>query len=176
MKRLVRLTLSLSFLIAIASVCHAQTQAEEAAIPFRISSFDTPFAMQGEFEGEYRILPDSIEILIKKAVVRVGTHCPYKGRRRLGAITFGLAMATGEKSWKRSTVSPPYIVERVLTPGDQIEFGAIYFSIPRYADLDLQKQWLLVQMSDLVMDMPDGKPMEAYAFAHSCRDIFYGKK
>ena len=176
MKRLVRLTLSLSVLIAIAAVCHAQAEGEAAAIPFRISSFATPFAMQGEFEGEYRILPDSVEILIKKATVRDSTHCPYKGRRRLGTITFGLATATGEKSWKRSTMSQPYIVERVMTPGDEIEFGAIYFSIPRYADLDLQKQWLLVEMTDLVLDVPGEKPLQGYAYVHSCRDIFYGKK
>lgn len=176
MKRLVRLGLSLSFLIAAATVCHAQTEGEGAAIPFRISSFGTAFAMQAELAGEYRILPDSIEILVKKAVVRDSTHCPYKGRRRLGAITFALATARGEKSWRRSTMSAPYMVERMMTPGDEIEFGAIYFSIPRYADMDLQKHWLLVQLSDFVLDVPGEKPIEAYAFAHSCRDIFYGKK
>jgi hypothetical protein len=176
MKRLVRLTLSLSFLITTAAVCHAQTSNDPVAVPFSISSFSTRFAMQGEFEGEYRILPDSVEILVKKAVVRISTNCPYKGRRRLGTITFGLAMAAGEKSWKRSTMSQPFIVERVMSAGDEIELGAMYFSIPRYADLDLQKHWLLVQMSDFTLDLPDEKPREGAAFAHSCRDIFYGKK
>jgi hypothetical protein len=176
MKRLVRLTLSLSFLIALAVVCHAQTTGEPEAVPFRISSFATPFAMQGEFEGEYRILPDSVEIIIKKAVVRISTHCPYKGRRQLGTITLGLATTFGEKGWRRSTVSQPFIVERVMSSGDEVELGAMYFSIPRYADLDLQKHWLLVQMNELVLDLPGEKPLEGYAFAHSCRDIFYGKK
>ena len=57
----------------------SEASPEPQAVPFHISSFDTPFAMQGDFEGEYTVYPEAIRVRLTKALVRVGTHCPYKG-------------------------------------------------------------------------------------------------
>src|SRR5687767_8844801 len=66
-------------------VVSVSTKAQDADVPearpFNISSLNTPFAMQGDFKGEYRIYPDWIEVKVTKANIHISHHCPYKGRR-----------------------------------------------------------------------------------------------
>lgn len=165
-------------LVAILLLCPLAVQPQETvlpeAVPFHISSYETAFAMQGDFEGEYRVYPNSVEISLTKAVVRIGQHCPYKGRREFGALSFWLATSTPEGRWKRDSTSEKFAVRRIMIPGDEYSFAPVHFSIPKEATTDLSQRWFVVQMDDLTLDLKD-EPAEGFAFAHSRRDIFTRK-
>lgn len=155
----------------------AQVIAEYEPVPFRISSLDTAFAMQGDFEGEYTVYPEGVSVRLTKALVRIGTHCPYKGAREFRAISFALARLNDEGRWKTELRSLKYAVGRVMVPGDEYRFDGVEFFIPKRLTTDLSKHWLVVQMDDWVLNFPLGaEPTEGFAFASSCRDIFTKKK
>ena len=164
--------LALIVLLVASSLAKAQDAGGPDARPFNISSLNTAFAMQGDFEGEYRIHPDRIELKVAKANIRISEHCPYKGRRLLSAMKFGLAVSTDDGRWKVANWSQEFFVEQVMSPGDTHSLGELYFYIPKDDSIDLSKHWLVVQMEDTVLDVPEEKRRKGYAYAHSCRDIF----
>jgi hypothetical protein len=65
-----------------------------------------------------------------------------------------------------------FFLEQVMSPGDMHSLGELYFDIPKDNSIDLSKHWLVVQMEDTVLDIPEERRRKGYAFAHSCRDIF----
>lgn len=164
--------LALIALLLFAASTNAQVEDIPKAHPFKISSVNTAFAMQGEFEGEYRIYPDRIEFNVTKADIRIGRHCPYKGRRLLSGVRFNLAVATDEKRWRIAAESNQYFMEHVMLPGDARSLGELYFNIPIDPAVDLSKHWLVVIMGDDVLDLPATERRSGYAVAKSCRDIF----
>lgn len=168
----------LGCLVLVTLLTFALARAQDADVPethpFAISSLNTPFAMQGEFEGEYRIYPDRLELKITKADIRISEHCPYKGRSLLSAVKFGLATSIDDKRWKIAIAGQELLLEQVMRPGDLHSLGELYFYIPIDDSIDLSKHWLVVQMTDTVLDVE--KPQKGYAYAHSCNDIFTRKK
>ena len=164
--------LALVVLLIISPLAKAQNGGSPEAHPFSISSLNTAFAMQGDFEGEYRIYPDRIELKVTKANIRISEHCPYKGRRLLSGVKFGLATSTEDKRWKMVDAGQEFFLEQVMSPGDMHSLGELYFDIPKDNSIDLSKHWLVVQMEDTVLDIPEERRRKGYAFAHSCRDIF----
>lgn len=160
-------------LCPLAGQAHSPTEPD--AIPFHFCSYDTGFAMQGDFEGVYRVYPKSIEVSLSKAVIRISQHCPYKGRREFAALSFRLATNTPEGRWHTVFKSQKFFVNRIMSPGDEYSLDSINFSIPKEETTDLSQHWFVAQMDDLVLDDPRGGPSEGFAFAHSCRDIFVQK-
>jgi hypothetical protein len=154
----------------------AQDSVAPEAVPFHISSFDTPFAMQGDFEGEYRIYPRSIEVSVSKAVIRISENCPYKGRREFAALSFRLAFDTPDGKWDMDFESQKFFVNRIMIPGDEYTLGPVRFSIPKEETTDLSKHWFVVQLDDNTLDGPRGGQVPGFAFAHSRKDIFIPKK
>jgi hypothetical protein len=165
---------ALFLLCAAAGVCEAQTAGEPKAVPFHISSLGSAFAMQGDFDGEYRVYEEGIEVRLTGGLVRISPHCPYKGRRVFGAIRFALTTAR-EKGWKMVSTSEKFWVERIMLPNDQYQLGPISFWIPKESGADLSKHWMVVQMDDITLDIPDGEERDGYAIAHSGRDIFVSR-
>ncbi|HEV7843182.1 MAG TPA: hypothetical protein VGO69_05765, partial [Pyrinomonadaceae bacterium] len=146
------------------------------AVPFHFSSYDTGFAMQGDFEGEYRVYPRSVEISLSKAVIRISEHCPYKGRREFAALSFRLATNTPDGKWDMVFESQKFFVNRIMIPGDEYPLEPTRFSIPKEETTDLSKHWLVVQLDDNTLDDPQGRHIPGFAFAHSSKDIFIPKK
>lgn len=148
-------------------------------VPLHISSFNTPFAMQGDFEGEYRVYPGRIEVRLTKTDIRISEHCPYKGRRLLSAIALSLATSTDDtevNKWKIVYPGQSHPLNRVMSAGDTASLGELYFTIPFDKATDLSKYWMVIKMTDTSLDVsldaPKEERMMGYAFAHSCRDIF----
>lgn len=164
--------LTLLVLIIISPLTKAQDGSGPEARPFSISSLNTGFAMQGDFEGEYRVYPDRIELKVTKANIHVSERCPYKGRRLLSAVKFGLATETDDGRWKIAHEGQEFILEQVMSPGDSQGLGELYFSIPKDDSVELSKHWLVVQIEDTALDVPEEKRRKGYAFSHSGRDIF----
>jgi hypothetical protein len=151
----------------------AHNASKPVAIPFHFTSYDTPFAMQGEFEGEYRVFTTSVEVRLTKAVVRIATHCPYKGQRQFAALRFILASDKPNGKWDATFKSPKLMVGWVMKPGDEYVFrGDIYLNIPKETTTDLSKFWLVAQMDDFILDTKGGEPQAGYALAMSCKDVF----
>lgn len=174
-----------SLLIALLLLCPTVALAQEqpealahnaskpVAMPFHFTSYDTPFAMQGEFKGEYRVFSNSVEVRLTKAVVRIVEHCPYKGLRQFAGLRFILASEKPDGKWDPTFKSPKLFVNWVMKPGDVYVFeGDIYLNIPKEATTDLTKFWFVAQMDDLILDYTKGEPRPGYALAMSCKDVF----
>lgn len=166
------LFLAMAALLLLSTPAAAQDDWGAEARPFRVSSLGTPFAVQGEFEGEYRLYPNWIEVVVTKANVRVSEHCPYQGRRLLSSLKFRLATAYGERGWRLVGTGPAFALDRVVRPGDMFGMGELYFHIPVDDDLDLSRHWLVAEVEDTALDIPGGDRERGYAFAHSPRDMF----
>ncbi len=166
--------LALVVLLSVSPLAGAQSAFSPEAHPFTISSLNTPFATQGEFEGEYRVYPERVELRVTKANVYLSEHCPYKGLRLLSAVKFGLAAGTDGNRWKTVGAGKEFLMEQVMSPGDTYSLGELYFDIPRDSSIDLSKHWLVVQMEEFALELPEERQRKrpGYAFAHSRRDIF----
>ena len=167
-----RMFLALLVCLIVLPLAKAQDDSGPEAQRFKISSLNTPFAMQGDFEGEYRVYPDRIKLKVTKAEISISEHCPYKGRRLLSALKFDLATATEGKSWKMIDAGHAMILNEGLSPGDKVTLDELHFDILTNDSIDLAKHWLVVQMADNVLDVPAEKRRDGSAFAHSSRDVF----
>lgn len=166
------LVLTLIAFFTILPVAKAQSTDALKAGTFHISSLNTAFAMQGDFEGEYRIHPDRIELKVTKADIRISNHCPYKGRRLLSAVQFKLITKTEDGKRKTSSLGQEFHLEHVMGPGDSHSLGEMNFHIPIDGSIDLSQHWLLVQMDEITLDDPQEGPTKGFAFAQSCKDLF----
>ncbi len=164
-------------LIVVSSVCPSVTwrqhPSESSAVPFHISSRGTAFGMQGTFDGEYRVYPNSIEITVTNATIYISEKCPYQGRREVATIKFGLATGIAEKRWKTASRSESFAVGRVMSPGEEHTLTSLHFSIPKETSTDLSKHWFVVELEDVILDLgEEEKRRTGYSYAHSDRSIF----
>jgi hypothetical protein len=167
---------ALMILLVVSISTKAQDADVSEARPFHISSLNTAFAVQGDFKGEYRIHSDWIEVKVTKANIRISHDCPYKGRRLLSAMKFGLATNTDGKRWNIAHAGQEFFLERVMRPGDVHSLDELYFHIPIERSTDLSRHWLVIQLEDVVLDVAKEKQLKGYAYAHSCKDIFCDQK
>lgn len=153
------------------SVAGARSTDDPEAKPFHISSRGTAYGVQGEFEGTYRVRDSSIEVHVRKGTLYVSEHCPYRGRRRINYIKFGLWNEEATK-WRVENSAPPSYLHVVMSPGEEHLLSDLHFSLPKEGGLDLAKRWLVVEIQEDALDAPieDGK--KGYAFVHSCTDMF----
>lgn len=162
----------LLLLVLCAAGARAQRTIESSGTPFSISSVNSPFAMAGTFDGEYRVLDDSIEVTITSVSIHLRDYGSYHGRRKLSFINVGLATAREPRGWKVISRARALPVGEIMRPGDQyLTRQKMRFHLPREGSPDLTKCWLLVEMGELSLDSND-EDKAGWAFAHSARDIF----
>ena len=154
-----------------ASAVQAQNAGETSPVSFKISSINSPFALAGTFDGEYRIRADAIEITISNAAVYLRDNCPYKGRRQLAFINVALASSNAAGKWTVINRGRAIPVGETMTPGDEYLADKMRFTIPKDSALDLSNCWLVVEMGELSLDSSDEDKV-GYAFAPSDRGIF----
>ena len=164
--------LALVALLAVSSWATAQDAGAQDAGPFGISSLNTAFAMQGVFEGEYRVYPDRVEVRIAKADIGISEHCPYKGRRLLTGVRVGLVTSADGGRVKGVSWAEEFYLEQVMSPGDEHSLSELRFSVPRDKSVDLAAHWLAVEMGSYALDLPAERLGKGFAYAYSCRDIF----
>jgi hypothetical protein len=163
-----------STLVLCASASNAQSPAQPESHPFSISSLNTPFAVQADFEGEYRVYPDRIELKLKKKEILVRDNCKYRGRRLLTGARISLAETT-ETSWKLDIQGSIAPLQHEMRPGDKWSLGETTFQIPLHSAIELPLHWLVLQIEEISLDagdVPEGESKTGYSFAHSPRDVF----
>jgi hypothetical protein len=147
--------------------------ARQQNVPFTISSLGTAFGVQVKVEGTYTPYETYVEVNVERILIHVSEHCPYQGRRFVNTIAVGLATTTTRGGWEIENRSLPVYVERVLLPREEYRLAGLHFQIPRNADTDLSKRWLVVETEETSLDLPDGdRDEKGYHFAHSRRNIF----
>jgi len=171
MKYLLMAMLALSGL----STAQAQQDFSPEPQPFYISSVNSAFGVQGKFEGEYRVYPDRIKLKVTKAEILVSRNCPYQGRRQISALRFDLAKRLENKKWNSIKGGQDFFLNEVMNPGDKITFHDLYFDIRFDALTDLSQHWLMVQIEDTALDVPEERLRKGYAFAHSSCNLFSHK-
>ena len=160
------------FLLVSSPVAKSQVANQSDPIPFSISSLNSGFGVQAEFEGKYAIYPDRVEVSISKADITVSKHCPYQGRRLVTAVKIGLATTTENGGWKIAYPSEPLAVGQVMSPGEIDRLGEFHLTIPLNGEIDLARYWLVVQMEANALDLPEASGRLGYHYAHSRCDIF----
>lgn len=168
--------IAFSFVAQIAVKAQDTVVAASSSNKFHISSLNTPFAMQGDFEGEFRVLPDSIQINLNKTDIYLSDHCQYKGGRLLSHIRFGLVTKVENDKWRVTVKSEMLPLNKIMYPLDEYSVGTAYFSIPIDKTIDLPSSWLVIEMGDNPLELINGKKIEGFAFAKSRRDIFTSKE
>jgi hypothetical protein len=149
----------------------AQTSVLSEGQSVEISSLNTPFAVQAQFSGKFRVYPSGIALEFDKSRIRVSEKCPYKGRRLLTTLKVSLATST-DKGWKLVSSAPPISIQRVLKANDSIDLGELKFLIPLTEHLELPGHWLVVQIDETSLDGDDLESADGVSFAHSDRKIF----
>jgi hypothetical protein len=170
------LAYTLMVFLAMSTLAKAQDTEVSKIGAFHISSLNSPFAMQGIFEGEYQVYPNRIAVKLAKADITLTDRSPYKGRRLLSTVTFSLTTMMDDKRWKIVYHGQAYSLERVMSPGDTVKLAEIDLSIPMDETIDLSKYWLVVEMAETLLDAPGEKCIAGYSYAHSRRDIFFDSK
>ncbi len=132
--------------------------------------------MQADFEGEYRVYPDRIEVKVTKAVIRIRDDSPYKGRSILSSVRLGLAAEVGGKRWAPVSMGPEVSPGRTMRPGDVYDLGELHIDITTGASVDLSKHWLVARMEEVILDAQGEEGQRAYSFAHSPKNIFAQKR
>jgi hypothetical protein len=147
--------------------------ARQQKVPFAISSLGTPFGVQVKVEGTYTVNETYVEVSVERALVYVSEHCPYQGRRYVNTLSVGLATTTPRGRWDIENTGLPVLVQRVMGPRDEYRLAGLHFQIPRGAGTVLAKRWLVVEIEETAIDLPDdAREVKGYAFAHSRRNVF----
>jgi len=153
----------------------AQQPDEARPVSFKMSSVKG-FSMRGSFEGEYRILPDAIELKITKGDILLADNAPYRGSRMLDHLTFGLATLPADgKGFQpiKTSWSKPLNIEKIMRPLDKHSFENVYFSIPKGKTVDLSKVWIVAMMTVDILEPYEGmKQKTGFSYAHTCQNIF----
>lgn len=166
------LLLAALLLVLCAAVAPAQTAVEASGTPFSISSIKSPFAMAGNFDGEYRVRDNAVEVTISSASIYLRHYGSYLGRRELSYINVGLASANESRGWRIVSRARAFPIGETMRPGDSyLATQKMRFHIPKESSIDLTKCWLIVEMGGLTLDS-DNEDKVGWAFAHSDRDIF----
>jgi len=161
-------------MILMMSLSAASTMAQDGfskeSQSVEISSLKTPFAVQAQFSGKFRVYPSGIALEFDKSLITVSENCPYKGRRLLTSLKVGLATKT-DKGWKVVGSAPTIAIQRVLKANDSIDLGELKFLIPLTERLELSDHWLVLQIDETTLDGEFDRA-EGVSFAHSDRHIF----
>jgi len=148
----------------------AQDSVSPESQPLKISSLNTPFAVQSQFSGKFKVYPSAIALEFEKSLITVSEHCPYKGRRLLTTLKVSLATST-DKGWKLVGSAPTIPIQQVLKANDSIDLGELNVLIPLTEPLELSKYWLVLQIEETSLD-GDLESPTGVSFAHSDRQIF----
>lgn len=166
----------LTALLVFPSFVKAQKIEDVGPISFKMESVKG-FAMRGSFEGEYRILPGSIELKITEGSIFLADNTLYRGSRMLKNMTFSLAELT--KNGRRfqlikTSQSKPLDITKVMRPLDTYNFADTYvFSIPIDETTDLSKVWIVAKMNIDNLELLEGKMAKSgYTLAHTCQNVF----
>ena len=142
-------------------------------VPFTVSSLGTAFGVQVKIEGTYTVNETYVEVSVERAFIYVSEHCPYQGRRFVNTLAVGLAMNSPRGGWEIENRGLPVFVERVMGPREEYRLAGLHFQIPRNEGTDLSKRWLVVEIEETALDLPDHeRDGKGYHFAHSRRNIF----
>jgi hypothetical protein len=164
-----RKILAIAFFLFMPLLVNAQD-----ASPLHISSLDTAFGVQVDFEGELLLFPERVEVRLRNARIYVSEKCPYQGRRHLSEVSIGLARKE-QKSWKIISRSNAQHLDLVMRPGEASNLGELTFFIPRNQIEELSGHWLVVQLEGTSPDAFLEKEQQVHFFAHSRRDIFVSR-
>jgi hypothetical protein len=164
------LRLSFSLLLLGMPAVYAQSVDDPESKPFQMSSRGSPFGLQAEFEGTYRIYDSSIEIYVSKVTFYVSEHCPYQGRRMLNYIKF--ALWNPELPKRVESRSLPRYVALIMSPREEHTITDLHFTLPKESTLDLSRRWLVAEMQEDALDTSGEDNGKGFAFVHSCKHIF----
>lgn len=162
-------------LLSVVTFVQAQTNENAASGTFKVSSLnDGFFAFVGEFEGNYRVFPERVEVEVTRGKIILRDISAYRGQRELKGLSVGLAGAN-EKRWKVAYDSEPLKIDKVMTPNIEHQIENTKFIITKDPTIDLSQHWLVFTMSGRMLD--SANPAEnqiGTTYAHSSRNIFGG--
>lgn len=160
-------TIILVFIVSIFTKCYAQTQ---PIVEFNISSMNSGFAITGIFQGEYRIYNDFIEINFVKSKFLSNNNLENKRKRLLKSMTVGLGKNLPDGKWDMTNHSLSYLIDKPIDLSESYNMENIKFLIPKDLNIDLSKNWIIIQLE--ITELEGATNQIGYVYAHSNKDIF----
>lgn len=130
-------------LISEPSPSQPKSSSNSQPVPFYVSSLDSsyPFpdmAMKGTFEGEYRVFPDYVEVIVKKGTIY--NHLPNKKSTYLRSLNFFINYYSTPQKWEKFPDSRFEVLQKNrLNYGESYTFTNIRFVIPKSSSTELSK-------------------------------------
>jgi hypothetical protein len=170
-----KLLMGLAILSMSSTSIGAQSQTDDTSHPFNISSMESGFAYAANIEGEYRILPERIELTVSKMMIYLLDNAPYKGERKLASVRAALATekSEGGSSWRITEKSKEVSIERLMQPGDEYTLENLKFTITKDHATDMAKHWLVFSIESYTLELGEARAKQpGYSYAHSAHNIF----
>ncbi|MDQ3814795.1 MAG: hypothetical protein M3347_12705 [Armatimonadota bacterium] len=161
------------FILALGLVIPPQkSHAQELSKRFRFSSFETPFILQGYFEGSFVIKPGAVHVFLSRATIRRRSDLQPTILEHVTALTWHLAHMENGRWNKVKGSQSRQAVDRILGVGESFTLSDLQFVLPYDGKSPLSSCWLLAQMEATPMNVPQDKQRLGHCYAHSPRDIF----
>jgi hypothetical protein len=149
--------------------------ASVGAVPFNFASADQNFAVTGMFAGTVRVLGDSVEVLVRRAVARA--HADVSRDAPLGHVRLRADLVTRvdrEGTWVVADSSAYVSVARSLASGAERALGPLRFVLPRNQAGPLASYWLAFEFEAIATPSGDRPATRFAAFAHGDETMFAG--
>lgn len=138
------------------------------SIPFFMSSQNNGFfSIVGSFEGQFKVLPESVEIVVNKAHINSSRQHPILKSNNITAITAGLGIQNKYKEWTISYRSQRLPMNKIISPEGFLVLDNLNFSIPKNKSTDISRNYLVIELEITNSDNSVG-----YTYVHSDEDIF----
>lgn len=152
---------------------------------FHFTSVGTPFAIQGDFRGVYRLESNRIVFDVAQAVISERADIKYLPNRYVTAMQFRLTRIIDAKkgAWDAVTRSEEMSLDLHLRPGERVSLKPFRIAVPIPAGTDLKGHWISIQLTDTFVRQSDGirydggnngqnKVSHGFAYVHGKPDIF----
>ncbi|MBD2626603.1 serine/threonine protein kinase [Trichormus variabilis] len=118
-----------------------KSSSDSQPVPFYVSSLDSSYpypdcGMKGTFEGEYRVLSDYVEVIVKKG--KIYNYLPNKQFTYLRSLNFFLSYYGSPQKWEKFPDSRFGVLQKNrLNYGESYSFTNIRFVIPKSTSTEL---------------------------------------
>jgi len=113
------------------------------------------FSTVGQFEGTYQVQPGYIELNFARADIQLLGSANNLRPRLVTELKIALAKTAPKNAWDAGEKYPFASVNKLLQVGERLQLAPASVRIPINDSIDLSRQWLVVQITEVRTDTPN---------------------
>lgn len=162
-------------LLLLAASCAGRGRAESlvssSSVPFTMAAISQDSAFAGTFTGRMRAAGDDVELLFDAGRLTYTGVGRYAGPREVGSVAFAFAQGDRADYWRVASRSDRTRLRRVVAAGAELVLDSLRVRIDRRG-LPLSEYWLVVEIENVLIDVPATSQARGLAYLHSDRTFF----